>query len=195
MKGRVTVLFGLVLMLSGLLWYAVVLRESTYAANKAQEVVPQLQQTIIEQQVLETEPEKHPEQTEVMTERIVDGIGYVGVLRIPVLDLELPVISSWSTENGKIAPCRYSGSIYQDDLILCAHNYESHFGKLKQLTIGDAVEFTDMDGNCFFYQVLETEILNGTDVEKIRDGDWDLTLFTCTPGGKMRYSVRCGKLS
>ena len=195
MKGKITVLCGLVLMLAGLLWYAAALTESDQAGMKAQKLVPQLQQIIEDIPDLETVPEETEAQQEVMTETIIDGIGYVGVLKIPVLSLELPIISFWSAENAKIAPCRYSGSVYRNDLILCAHNYDNHFGKLNQLKAGDALEFTDMDGNAFFYNVIEAQVLEGTDVEKIQEGDWDMTLFTCTPGGKMRYSVRCEKYS
>ena len=191
MKGKITVVFGLALMLAGLLWYAAVLREDSDAAQAVQKLVPQLQQAIIEPSVPDPVPEETQIQQVYMTEIMVDGIGYVGVLEIPALSLELPVISNWSTENAKTAPCRYSGSIYQDDFIICAHNYDSHFGKLNRLNAGDMVTFQDLDGNVFRFLVKDVQILEGTDVEKMQAGDWDLTLFTCTPGGKMRYCVRC----
>ena len=38
----------------------------------------------------------------------IDGQAYIGVLSIPALDLELPVIGEWSYPRLKIAPCRYS---------------------------------------------------------------------------------------
>ena len=121
----------------------------------------------------------------------IDGVDYVGVLRIPTLALELPVISQWSYPLLKIAPCRYSGSAYQNNLVLCAHNYASHFGNLKNLHIGDAVTFTDMDGNLFTYQVAELETLPPQATEEMENGDWDLSLFTCTVGGQSRVTVRC----
>lgn len=195
MKGKISVLIGLMLMLVGLIWHAVTLREANRAAIEVQVLVPQVQQVISEQAPVATEPEAYKEQRDTMTETVIDGIGYVGVLKIPVLNLELPVISSWSDENGKIAPCRYSGTVFQNDLVLCAHNYRGHFGRLNQLKTGDRVEFHDMDGNAFSYQVQELQTLDGTDVDRIREGDWDLTLFTCTSGGKKRYIVRCVKES
>lgn len=194
MKGKMTVLLGLFSLLAGLLWYVDVLQESNHAARQVQKLVPQVQQIISQQSVAQVSAEE-PTTPKVMTEKVVDGIGYVGVLEIPELSLELPIISSWSVEYGKIAPCRYSGSVFQDDLIICAHNYDSHFGKLNQLSVGDTVEFTDMDGNSLYYQVQEFLTLEGTDVEEIREGNWDLTLFTCTAGGKKRYVVRCSKTS
>ena len=191
MKGRVTILFGLILMLAGLVWHAASLRESTQAALAVQQVVPQLEMSQPEDAVAETQLPLNLQQNMMMTEKTVDGIGYIGILEIPALSLKLPVIHYWSSKNAKVAPCRYSGSVYQNDMILCAHNYDSHFGKLDQLTAGDAVMFADMDGNEFNYLVQESLIIEGTDVDIIQDGDWELTLFTCTPGGKMRYCVRC----
>lgn len=63
-----------------------------------------------------------------------------------------------------------------------AHNYESHFGQLKNLSQGEQITFTDIDGNCFCYQVLDVEILSPYDVQEMTEGAWDLTLFTCTIG-------------
>jgi sortase A len=121
----------------------------------------------------------------------MDGQDYVAAISIPSLDLELPVISQWSYPALKIAPCRYLGSAYTDDLILMAHNYASHFGRIKELRPGDSLQLKDMDGNLFTYEVVELETLDGTAVEDMEAGDWDLTLFTCTYGGKSRVTVRC----
>lgn len=125
----------------------------------------------------------------------IDGRDYIGVLRIPSWDLELPVISRWSYPDLKIAPCRYGGSAYTNDLIIAAHNYDSHFGNLKTLTVGDTVLFTDMDGNVFTYTVVERETLMATAVGEMTGGEWDLTLFTCTVGGTYRVTVRCDLVS
>ena len=35
------------------------------------------------------------------------------------------------------------------------------------------------------------ETLMPTAVEEMESGDWDLTLFTCTVGGRTRVAVRC----
>lgn len=128
-----------------------------------------------------------------MTEAEIDGYYYIGCISIPVLDLELPVMSSWSYPQLRIAPCRYSGSVKTDDLVIAAHNYARHFGNIKNLSVGDAVYFTDMDGAVWAYAVEEIDILSPTAVEEMTDGGWDLTLFTCTYGGQSRVTVRCEK--
>ena len=121
----------------------------------------------------------------------VEGNDYIGQLDIDALGLSLPVISEWSYPALKVAPCRYTGSAYQNNMIIAAHNYSSHFGRLSQLSAGDAVRFTDVDGNVFTYTVSQIEDLPGTAIEEMQAGDWDLTLFTCTLGGRTRVTVRC----
>ena len=158
-------------------------RSAAQAAAQLAERLPQTTQTDVPDYLLTPEME--------MPVETIDGVDYVGVLRIPALALELPVISQWSYPLLKIAPCRYSGSAYQNNLVLCAHNYASHFGNLKNLHIGAAVTFTDMDGNLFTYQVAELETLPPQATEERENGDWDLTLFTCTVGGQSRVTVRC----
>ena len=45
------------------------------------------------------------------------------------------------------------------------------------------------------YKVDNVETLRSTQVEDMTSGDWDMTLFTCTPGGKSRLTVRCVKVN
>ena len=78
-----------------------------------------------------------------------------------------------------------------NDLILGAHNYDAHFGRLKTLSYGSKVRFTDVDGNVFEYSVADIEILQPEQVDALRDGNWPLTLYTCTVGGQTRVVVRC----
>ena len=129
-----------------------------------------------------------------MPEEQIDGQTYIGVLEIPALSLTLPVISEWSYPRLKIAPCRYTGSVYLDNMVIAAHNYQSHFGKLGTLSPDDDVTFTDVDGNVFVYKVVEIETLLPHAMEEMTTGDWDLTLFTCTIGGQSRVTVRCERI-
>ena len=126
-----------------------------------------------------------------MPTREIDGQTYIGMVEVPALELSLPVISEWTYPRLKKAPCRYVGSVYSKDMVICGHNYDRHFGRLKDLAVGDEVRFTDMDGNVFFYTVCGTEQLGKYAVEEMLAGEWDLTLFTCTKGGRMRVTVRC----
>lgn len=126
-----------------------------------------------------------------MPTRSINGQDYIGTLEIPTLKLTLGIISQWNGERLQIAPCRYTGSVYTDDLVIAAHNYQAHFGKLKYLRPGDSLVFTDVDGNSVSYRVALQEILMPEEVGEMTDGAWDLTLFTCTVGGAYRVTVRC----
>lgn len=173
--------------------------ESAREAVTALEELVAVPETVPAQQ--ETEPTlpvetlpdyvRNPEK-EMPTQNI-NGYDYIGVLSIPALELELPVMSTWDYTRLRIAPCRYTGSVYQGNMTLCAHNYASHFGKLKELRLGDSITFTDVEGTVFSYTVRELETLSPTAVEEMTEGDWDLTLFTCTIGGATRVTVRCDR--
>ena len=125
----------------------------------------------------------------------VEGRAYIGLLSIPALGLELPVISDWDYPALRAAPCRYTGSAYQNNLVIAAHNYASHFGRLNQLSPGDGVQFRDTEGNLFSYQVTDLEILEPYALEQMTAGGYDLTLFTCTLGGSQRLTLRCSRVA
>lgn len=126
-----------------------------------------------------------------MTEVEIDGYGYVGYLSIPALGLELPIMGGWDYTRLNIAPCRYTGTARGEDLVLMAHNYARHFGRLSELAAGDQILFTDMDGSVYSYEVIALDILAPTAVEEMTAGEFDLTLFTCTYGGRSRVTVYC----
>ena len=104
-------------------------------------------------------------------------------------------MAQWSYAGLKVAPGRYSGTTYADDLVICGHNYAKHFSPIKWLAIGSPVHFTDADGLRWNYEVESVETLHPTQIEEMitvtETDSWDLTLFTCTSGGNARYAVRC----
>lgn len=121
------------------------------------------------------------------------GRFYLGVLTIPALELRLPVLSEYVLEHLQTAPCRFAGSAYTDDLVLCAHNYRSHFGRLASLSAGDPLTLTDRAGNVFSYAVREILVLEPYETEEFTESGYALTLFTCTVSGQARVVVRCDR--
>ena len=126
-----------------------------------------------------------------MEEVEIDGFAYIGYLSIPALKLDLPIMADWDYYRLRIAPCRYTGTVQGGDLVIMAHNYNSHFGRLSKLSEGDAVTFTDMNGVLTEYEVVALDILNPDAVDEMTAGIFDLTLFTCTYGGRSRVTVYC----
>lgn len=180
---------GVALVLAALALYLWNMREAQAAEQSVEAVMPQLLQ-----KVQSPVPEAPGPFDPTMAEVEIDGSNYIGYLSIPSLGLELPVMSEWDYARLKIAPCRYVGSAKTDDLVIAAHNYARHFGTLTQLTAGDTVFFTDVEGTVYCYEVAETEVLAPTAIEEMTGSGYALTLFTCTYGGKSRVTVRCDRV-
>ena len=103
----------------------------------------------------------------------------------------------------KISPCRFTGSYYSDDLVICAHNYDKHLGRLLNIDLGVDVYFTNVEVLTIHYIVTNRETVEPTDVERMIENtgnsetsllDWDMTLFTCNLGGQTRCAVRCSRV-
>lgn len=194
-KGTLWITLGLLLIAASACLTMHNLSEELQAEQTAATILVQLLPEILDNEVPPAAPEHPaPDTSPDMAARTVDGGEYIAVLSIPALKLELPVCSSWDYTRLQAAPCRYSGSIDTNDLVICAHNYSGHFGSIKRLSVGDSVILVGMDGSVYSYAVEEVEVLRPEAVEDMLHGDWDLTLFTCTVGGAARVTVRCSAI-
>lgn len=182
--GIICIVTGTALILAALSLFLWNRNEDARAGDAVEKILP-----LVVEEIQKTDETYTGEMTEVE----IDGYAYIGYLSIPALDLELPVMSEWDYTRLKIAPCRYAGSTKTDDLVIAAHNYTRHFGPIKNLSPGDTVYFTDMNGEVWTYKVVEIDTLSPADSEEMTDSGYDLTLFTCTYGGEKRVTVRCGQ--
>lgn len=189
--GKALIIFGVVL---AALAVALVLY-NLYVDHKAAEGIDEIISKLSNDSEQEAQPDYILNPDMEMPIETINGVDYVGKISIPELELELPVISECTYPNLKIAPCRYSGSAYLDNMVIAGHNYSSFFGTLKNISTGDKIVFTDIDGNVFMYEVADMQVLVPTDIENMIVGDWDLTLFTCTVGGRTRFAVRCDRVN
>lgn len=199
--GKICMALGALLILASLGLLAYNKWDAARADKAAQTALGELEDTLtktIEEKTKADEVVLQPEldPTQPMTEVELEGWNYIGYLSIPSIGLNLPVMSEWSYTGLKIAPGRYSGSTYADNMVVCAHNYAKHFSPIKWLAEGAEVYFTDMDGMRWSYEVSVVETIQPTQIEKMTEKtedseNWDLTLFTCTTGGSARCAVRC----
>ena len=180
-KGRFLIAAGAVLLLAALslvLW-------NCYHENQSEKNM---------RSVLDTLKNKITETSFVSDEGYIeiDGRLYIGIISIPDIEVELPVMSEWSYDNLNISPCRYSGTIKQRDIVIAAHNYKDFFARLDELNSGSKIIFTDIYGREFTFEAIQTDLINGTDIDSMlsNSDDWDLTLFTCTWSGWSRVAVR-----
>lgn len=191
--GNLLITLGALCILASLALLIYGQREAAAAAKASAELMPRLIAKIEEKNAAAEQKgvdEPAPEDMSVVT---IDGQDYIGYLVIPELSLELPVMADWSYEQLHTAPCRFSGTLQGNNLVLMAHNYIRHFGPIQTLTVGDAVYFRDADDIITEYAVAAVETLSATDVEKMTAGEYELTLFTCTYGGQSRVTVRCSR--
>lgn len=196
--GNICMGLGVALVLAALALFCLNTSESRQAESAVSRVMPQLaEQIVLRDEEITTSsggdaalPDPYDP---TMREVEIDGYMYIGYLSVPSLGLELPVMSDWDYSRLRIAPCRYTGTVDTNDLVIAAHNYASHFGTLGSLKAGETVCFTDVYGEVTEYMVVALETLPPTAVEEMTSGEYDLSLFTCTYGGQSRITVRCDK--
>ena len=183
-SGVILISLGAVLILAALLLFLHNRSEDRRAGQEAESLLEDVRSTM----AANADPEPQEEPAEEIT------YDYAGVIAIPNLSLELPVIDQWSYARLKVAPCRQSGAAADGDLVIAAHNYKSHFGYLDRLEPGASVIFTDMEGTVYRYAVEEIRQLapeDAEDVSSVFSSEYPLVLYTCTPGGKARVAVFC----
>ena len=183
-SGVILISLGAVLILAALLLLLYNRGEDRRAGQEAESLLEDARSAM----AADTDPEPQEELAEEIT------YDYAGVIAIPDLSLELPVIDQWNYARLKVAPCRQSGAAADGDLVIAAHNYKSHFGYLDRLEPGASVIFTDMEGTVYRYAVEEIRQLapeDAEDVSSVFSSEYPLVLYTCTPGGKARVAVFC----
>ena len=195
--GIVFVMMGAVLILSALLLFLYNRQEDTWAGQKAEDLLTDIQLVIeeeVNQDILIDDHEPEPTESEQILETIPESMPVkrvgdydcIGILKIPSLELELPVLADWDYKRLKTAPCRHFGSSRTDDLVIAAHNYKSHFGRLSSLPVGASVIFIDMKGIENHYELKVLSTLEPDAVDEVLNSGYDLVLYTCTPGGSTR---------
>lgn len=128
-----------------------------------------------------------------------DGVKYTteAILKIPKINIEYPVLSATSPELLFVSINKYWGPQPNEvgNYCIVGHYYENGkmFGKLHKLKNGDKAELTDLSGNTITYQVYNKYVVQPTDTRctsQLTDGRKELTLITCTNGGKQRLVVK-----
>ena len=199
-KGTILMITGLLLIVAALFLTLFNIYDSKRAGQESEQVVGQIigkieqaQQEKQEQSEagVDVTPDYELDSAIEMPSVKVEEFRYIGLLEIPALNRQLPIMAECTVRGLRKAPCCYTGSVYEDSMVIAGHNYLSHFAGLRGLPLGSEVYFTDMEGNIFQYTIEWIEVLQPDQVEEMTSGDWDLTLFTCTYGGQTRHAIRC----
>ena len=132
-----------------------------------------------------------------------DGTEYytIGVVNIPSLEVNYPILSTYSDELLKIAPCKFHGPNPNEigNLCIAGHNYRNSkfFSKVPNMELGDTIEITDLGGNTIIYAVYDKFIVNPDELDctsQLTGGKKEITLITCTDDNKQRHIIKAREI-
>lgn len=105
----------------------------------------------------------------------LDGTDYVGILEMPRFGSALPVGAQW----GKLTrhPCQLDGSIYDGSMQVGGTTQKGQYDFYREISVGDSVYFTDMEGNRYGYTVTGMRYAQHADQTALQREEADLTLF------------------
>lgn len=126
-----------------------------------------------------------------------EGHNVIGIIKIPKINLEYPILEETTKATLKIAISRYWGKDINSfgNVSLAGHNnYDgTMFGKNKNLEIGDTIELTDLLNNTIEYEIYDIFSTDPNDVSILKTTNSEIrevTLITCTNGRKERLIIK-----
>lgn len=131
----------------------------------------------------------------------IKGHKVVGIIRIPEVDLEYPILETTTEETLNLSITKFWGNEINEigNVTLAGHNNLSGvmFGKIKKLENGDIIELTDIQNTTLKYEIFKTYIIDPNDIScilPVQEGVREVTLITCTTGGKERFIVKAREI-
>ena len=119
----------------------------------------------------------------------------IGEIEIPKINLKKYILDHYTKESMDLSATRFWGNEINEagNFSIIGHNYYGHFRDLKDLEVGDTFTLTDKKGRICTYVIYDTFIVEPDDVSCIEDtliGQREVTLITCTTGGKKRLILK-----
>ncbi len=126
------------------------------------------------------------------------GFEVIGTIEIPETDLKYPILSKLSSKALNTAVV----AVYPADpvmntvgnVVIQGHNYRNglFFSNNKQLSVGDEIYITDLEGNeveYTIYNIFEADENDTSFYNRDTDGAMEITLSTCTDDNKARLII------
>ena len=105
----------------------------------------------------------------------VNETDFIGILRMPKYQLELPVCAHFGAIYNH--PCLFDGSIYDRTIQIGGSSQKGQFDFYREISIGDNLTFTDALGNSYTYAVTNLYYEKNASPTTITKKNADLTLF------------------
>ena len=114
-------------------------------------------------------------QNNAMPTLSVKDTDFVGIIEVPKYQSKLPVCAQW----GKLTkyPCVFSGSVYDRTMKIGATTQKGQYDFYKEISVGDALFFTDAQGNRYAYTVTDLHYKKQVQETDLNENKSDLTLF------------------
>ena len=183
----VCVLLGVVLLLVA---GAVMLVDGVSAKQSEKDAAQILEKTqTMMPQSMDRVPEERGNNT--MASMEIDGVNVIGVLSFTGYGRTLPLAGSWDTGLVSSMPCRFTGSIYDESLIIGAVDGENQLPFAARMEVGDQIVLTDMEGGRYTYRVSAIHHARSATLEKLQEGDYPLTIFVKDSNTSEYLLIRC----
>ena len=116
-----------------------------------------------------------PRRDNTMPMLSLEGVDFLGILEMPRYGLALPVCGDW----GEVTkhPCRFAGSAYDRSLQIGGTNQKGQFDFYQEISVGDLLYFTDMEGNRYTYTVTDLRYEKHANQTALQGRDGALKLF------------------
>ena len=125
------------------------------------------------------------------------GYNVVGIIKIPKINIEYPIIDKTNDETMKYSITKFWGNNVNDigNFSMAGHNYfdNTMFSNTNKLNIGDYIQMTGMDGKTVEYNVFDKYVIDPNDVECVKcvdENTREITLITCINGRKNRLIIK-----
>lgn len=138
------------------------------------------------------------EKEEILT--TYKGYPVIAKLEVPKIELETYVISEYSEKALGVSVTKFYGGNPNEigNFCIAGHNYiaKNMFHDLKNLSNGDEIILTDLNGNKVKYVVYLVETVNPNETNCLSqktNGKVEVTLITCTTDSSKRIIVKAEK--
>ena len=131
----------------------------------------------------------------------IKGHKVVGIIKIPGIDIEYPILETTSVETLKLSITKFWGNKINEigNVTLAGHNNlnGTTLGKADELEKGDIIELTDIQNVTLKYEVFDKYVIDPNDIKcilPVDENSREVTLITCENGDKNRLIIKAREI-